>query len=261
MTAPIISSSVKTTPVSSRFVSRSTNYSGDKVVSVCRSAGKVVERSFDRSVPAPSSDTPDIPLILGGLVEMLQQGVVVISRTLQPLYWNVKAEELCGSLLGKGISSQELPAIVSEVCHRLTRHNHPSARPLVMECLTATGTTIRISARWFSPEAICRQSHMVAADAFNPVSPMSRSGIWQPCILVFLENCADTLQGEMDIERKKYDLTEREAEIWKLLRQEYTYQEISKILQISLNTVKTHVKNVYAKRRSFQGQERFWVSE
>ncbi len=46
-----------------------------------------------------------------------------------------------------------------------------------------------------------------------------------------------------------------------LLRQEYTYQEIARVLQISLNTVKTHVKNVYAKRRSFHGQEKFWCSE
>ncbi len=261
MNAPIISSSVKATPVSSRFVSRSTNYSGDKVVSVHRLGNKVVERSFDRSTASFPADVPDLTLILGGLVEMLQQGVVVVSRSFQPIYWNVKAEELCGSLLGKGINSQELPAIVSEVCHRLARHNYPSNRPLVMECLTATETTLRISARWFSPEAVCRQSHMVASDTVSSVSAISRPGVWQPCILVFLENCADTLQKEMDIERKKYDLTEREAEIWKLLKQEYTYQEISKMLQISLNTVKTHVKNVYAKRRSFQGQERFWVSE
>jgi DNA-binding CsgD family transcriptional regulator len=56
-----------------------------------------------------------------------------------------------------------------------------------------------------------------------------------------------------------YDLTEREAEICLLLRKEYTYQEIAKVLQISLNTVKTHVKNIYAKRRSYQGEEKILV--
>jgi DNA-binding CsgD family transcriptional regulator len=63
----------------------------------------------------------------------------------------------------------------------------------------------------------------------------------------------------MRIQQKKYDLTEREAEIWMLLRKEYTYQDIAKILQISLNTVKTHVKNIYAKRRTSQGEEKVLV--
>jgi ATP/maltotriose-dependent transcriptional regulator MalT len=86
-------------------------------------------------------------------------------------------------------------------------------------------------------------------------------GTQQPYILILLENCNDLLQEEVRIERKKYDLTEREAEVWMLLRQEYSYQDVAKLLQISLNTVKTHVKNVYAKKRSCQGREKFWCGD
>uniref|UniRef100_A0A832H5I6 Response regulator transcription factor n=1 Tax=Oscillatoriales cyanobacterium SpSt-402 TaxID=2282168 RepID=A0A832H5I6_9CYAN len=91
------------------------------------------------------------------------------------------------------------------------------------------------------------------------IAALSEAGNGMPAfIAVILENCEDVMQQEMRIQQKKYDLTEREAEIWMLLRQEYTYQEIAQKLQISLNTVKTHVKNVYAKRRSCQGKEKFW---
>jgi DNA-binding CsgD family transcriptional regulator len=131
-----------------------------------------------------------------------------------------------------------------------------------MECQMTNGQTVRISARWFYPGATHINGKMIEANnGIGSAGMPEQDGYRQPYILVFLENCADSLKEELRIEQRKYDLTEREAEIWMLLRQEYTYQEIAKMLQISLNTVKTHVKNVYAKRRSFQGQERFWCSE
>ncbi|MBC7972702.1 MAG: response regulator transcription factor [Verrucomicrobia bacterium] len=114
-----------------------------------------------------------------------------------------------------------------------------------MECQAPTGQTIRISARWLE----------------LAVQTTDLEKQRQPYILVLIENCHDLLYEELRIERKKYDLTEREAEVWMLLRQEYSYQEIAKMLQISLNTVKTHIKNVYAKKRSCQGREKFWCCD
>ena len=70
----------------------------------------------------------------------------------------------------------------------------------------------------------------------------------------------EVLRAEIWLERHKYDLTERESEIWILLRQEYTYLEIAELLQISANTVKTHVKHIYNKRRSRLHQKTFWAS-
>jgi LuxR family maltose regulon positive regulatory protein len=42
-------------------------------------------------------------------------------------------------------------------------------------------------------------------------------------------------------------LSERELTVLRLLAQNQTYQEISQALYVSLNTVKTHVKHIYAK--------------
>jgi hypothetical protein len=194
----------------------------------------------------PLSETSVLNLIRSSLLESLSQGVIVASRSLEPLYWNAKARALCQHLTGSEFPPLELPADVSEVCHRLIRNERLSDRPFVMECQAPTGQTIRISARWLEL-------------AGGQATDLERQR--QSYILVFLENCHDLLYEELRIERKKYDLTEREAEVWMLLRQEYSYQEIAKMLQISLNTVKTHVKNVYAKKRSCQGREKFWCCD
>ncbi|MBW4519400.1 MAG: helix-turn-helix transcriptional regulator [Scytolyngbya sp. HA4215-MV1] len=172
------------------------------------------------------------------LVNALQQGMLVLSRNLQLVYANEKAREICQMLL----SEQQmvgLPSEVSEICHRLTREGTSDGDSLVVEYLAPNHQTIRLYTCWLDlePGATTEPAY----------------------ILIRMENCHETLLEELRIERKKYDLTEREAEIWLLLRQECTYQAIAKSLQISLNTVKTHVKNLYAKKRSFQGQEKVVV--
>ncbi len=190
---------------------------------------------------AQASEAPALNLIQSSLLESLHQGVIVTSDSLKPLYWNTRARQLCQHLAGGDVQPIELPTAVTEVCRRLMRHERLSELPLILECQTAAGQTIRMNARWL---------HLADDRATQ-----------QPYILILLENCNDLLQEEVRIERKKYDLTEREAEVWMLLRQEYSYQDVAKLLQISLNTVKTHVKNVYAKKRSCQGREKFWCGD
>lgn len=195
--------------------------------------------------PSGHSESSSFDWLWSSLLESLPQGVVVLSRGLQPVYFNQKAKE-CAQLLGAGVP--ELPSVISEVCHRLLRQSGAD-RPIVVECQVARNETLRISARWlaaFQPGQGCEVRHSQPKDD-RPTY-----------ILVFLENCTEALRQELHIEQQKYDLTDRESEVWVLLRQEYSYQEIAKLLQISLNTVKTHVKNVYAKKRSCMDREKFW---
>ncbi len=242
MTAPLLVSSLESASLGSLF-------------SAC-AAEKTSKSSPPRRTKQPSghpqkpantplSETAILNLIRSSLLESLSQGVIVTSRSLNPLYWNAKARTLCQHLAGSAFPPLELPADVAEVCHRLIRNERLSDRPFVMECQAPTGQTIRMSARWLE----------------LAVQTTDLEKQRQPYILVLIENCHDLLYEELRIERKKYDLTEREAEVWMLLRQEYSYQEIAKMLQISLNTVKTHIKNVYAKKRSCQGREKFWCCD
>ena len=185
-----------------------------------------------------SSAAAALTSIWGALLEALPQGVMVFSRDLKLVYLNQKASRVCQLLAAGDRQPIHPPLVISEICHRLLKSNAVESQLMLMECQTVHEQTIRVRANWL---------------ALNPggMATVQES----PYILVLLENCNETLQGELRIEQQKYDLTEREAEIWMLLRQEYSYQDIAERLQISLNTVKTHVKNVYAKRRSSQGRE------
>lgn len=252
MTAPLVFASLDTTPAGALFRSCAAE-KADRAVS---RRVRVTSSHQPQANKAQSGDALALNVIQSSLLESLRQGVIVTSRSLKPLYWNAKARLLCQHLADGEAQALELPSAVSEVCHRLMRHERLSDRPLVMECQTAAGQTIRISARWLDLTA---DRSNVASKAAGGAHPVDR-GV-QPHILILLENCNDLLQEELRIERKKYDLTEREAEVWMLLRQEYSYQDIAKLLQISLNTVKTHVKNVYAKKRSCQGREKFWCGD
>lgn len=56
-----------------------------------------------------------------------------------------------------------------------------------------------------------------------------------------------TLEGKQEDERERKLLTEREREVMSLFIKGYKQSEIAKELQISIDTVKRHIKNVYAK--------------
>ena len=51
----------------------------------------------------------------------------------------------------------------------------------------------------------------------------------------------------VDGEAMPVDLTQREREVLLLLARGLTYDEIGRLLDVSINTVRTHVRAVYAK--------------
>ncbi|MBW4541744.1 MAG: hypothetical protein KME43_21750 [Myxacorys chilensis ATA2-1-KO14] len=224
-----------------------------KLSSPCSSRKQLFSNSPVFSIDNHSADKRECPAPgLGGaghvnadllwkvLLESIQEGVIVVSRSLQPIYLNHQAEEICQQLQG---SREGLPTAIAEACHRLMREKMTASEPLVVEYQGDSGQFIRLRVRWISFDA-------------HPANEVPAHNY----ILVLLEDCYTALREELALEQKKYDLTDREAEIWLLLRQEYTYQEISNMLNISLNTVKTHIKNVYAKRRSLLRDRNVWHS-
>ncbi|MGA9381995.1 MAG: helix-turn-helix transcriptional regulator [Phormidium sp.] len=174
------------------------------------------------------------------LAESLREGVMVISRHVQPIYMNQQAQEISQKLSVGDRHLTILPLEISEICYRLIRYGIGNQQSIVTECFTSEQETIRIRASW------------VNLGANDPNLPASET----QHILIFLENRYQVLQEDLQFEQQKYQLTDREIEIWSLLRQEYSYQEIAEKLHISLNTVKTHVKNIYAKKRWHQVKDR-----
>ncbi len=68
-------------------------------------------------------------------------------------------------------------------------------------------------------------------------------------IVVTLEDCNSSSQNIAIADAKKYGLTKREAEVWLLRYANLPYKEIAQHLYITINTVKKHIKNIYAKQQ------------
>jgi DNA-binding CsgD family transcriptional regulator len=78
----------------------------------------------------------------------------------------------------------------------------------------------------------------------------------RPYLLVTIEDRRQSTQNAAIADAKKYGFTPREAQIWLLRRANHSYKEIAAQLYITLNTVKKHMKNIYAKQ-----QANLWVQE
>jgi len=81
----------------------------------------------------------------------------------------------------------------------------------------------------------------------NGVGPISPGIAYK--ILQLVQNNQVSLLQKQKIEKEKlpFNLTEREQEILKLLVQGLLYKEIGSRLDISVNTAKKHVMNIYSK--------------
>jgi len=82
----------------------------------------------------------------------------------------------------------------------------------------------------------------------SAVEAISKDYIWlAPHITTeFLKNMTNK-QDKQDHEKLFENLSNAEKKVARLLKQGYTNMEISKELNISINTVKTHVKHIYEK--------------
>ena len=74
------------------------------------------------------------------------------------------------------------------------------------------------------------------------------------CLLIVLEDRQQTIRNRALSDATLFGLTERETEIWQMRLRGDGYKEISVALWISLDTVKKHVKNILAKRRSHKDE-------
>ncbi len=263
MTSPLLSQSVEPSGLGSLLSYRAPRRQASHL-STGRLTTSLAQRSFDRSAAADLEKDLEFSKLSRQLLELMPQGVLVVSRNLNLLYWNQKAKEICLSTQEKSACGSYLPPSVLEGCHRMMRQDSTDQRSFVQDYLASNGQTIRMTVRWLESalDPKTRVFDKTKLTDRNRVSQESECN--QPLrslIAVFLENCDEVLREDLRVQQKKYALTERESEIWLLLRKDHSYQKIAETLQISLNTVKTHVKNIYAKRRSCQDQETFWCCE
>lgn len=95
-----------------------------------------------------------------------------------------------------------------------------------------------------SSENIVEVLTQMHENGVGPISP----GIAHKILQLVQNNTVSLLQKNVPLkEKSSFNLTEREQEILKLLVQGMQYKEIGNQLQISANTAKKHVMNIYSK--------------
>jgi DNA-binding NarL/FixJ family response regulator len=88
-------------------------------------------------------------------------------------------------------------------------------------------------------------AEMIEQMCDNGVGPISPGIAFK--ILQLVQNNSISLVQKQNVEKMPFNLTEREQEILKLLVQGLLYKEIGNQLDISPNTAKKHVLNIYSK--------------
>ena len=122
------------------------------------------------------------------LMELVRDGVLIVSQKLEPIYLNLKARDICQQLWNSSYSSTQLPPILSHISYQLLRNISAQTKPLIIDYQVGIGLTIRIRAFQFP----------------NPQGQeLSTPGSERHYILVFLEDRNVTLNEELKIEQRK----------------------------------------------------------
>jgi DNA-binding CsgD family transcriptional regulator len=178
---------------------------------------------------------PQQPSLLQAIVESFIDGVLILSETGEWIHANDCARRLCRQLIKGQVSAQTVPPSIWRVCESLIdSHEWFSDRKMILESeIDATeGADLRVRVRWLELEEGDRHY-----------------------ILVTLEDRQQLAQKAAIADASKYDLTPREAEVWSLKLAHYSYKEIAAKLHITNNTVKKHMKNIYAKQQVFEWEQ------
>jgi DNA-binding CsgD family transcriptional regulator len=96
--------------------------------------------------------------------------------------------------------------------------------------------------------SVCFAVACIAAVIGILLIPTLYNSIVNKCVNTYKKNLSIRLDRK-NIEQiaKSYSLTNKEIEIFTLLLNKYRYNQIASEMNISLNTVKTHIKHIYSK--------------
>lgn len=166
--------------------------------------------------------------LLRTIVDSLIDGVLLLTPLGEWVYGNHNAHRLCQSLSLGQPTPEKVPSQIRQICHLFlsdpNQSNYPAA--VESEITTESGDRYRVRVSWLQTE-----------EAKTPY------------LLVTLEDCYQAARSRAIAESLQYKLTERQAEVWLLHRTGHTYRETAAKLFVSHNTVKRHMKDIYAKQR------------
>ncbi len=166
--------------------------------------------------------------LMQAVIESFVDGIFILTADGELVHVNKRARSICQQLTFL-LDKDEIPDEIRRICQSLreSRQLFPNKKiSIESEIETKSSVKIRIRARWLQTN-----------ESNNDY------------LLVTLEDREQTIRSMAISEAKKYGLTERESQVWLLRRGNYSYQEIAEKLYITINTVKKHLKNIYAKQQ------------
>jgi DNA-binding CsgD family transcriptional regulator len=172
---------------------------------------------------------------LQAVVEGFVDGVLILTDRGEWVYANTQAHRICPSLFQGASPPDAVTQEIWRVCQSLIdSHQIFPEETIIIESEVVTNSSVsyRIRARWLGFDESQRLF-----------------------LLVTLEDLHQSIENMALADVKKYGLTPREAEVWLLRRSNYSYKEIAAKLDITSNTVKKHMKSIYAKQQVSEWDE------
>jgi DNA-binding CsgD family transcriptional regulator len=167
--------------------------------------------------------------LLQAVIESFVDGILILSTQGELLHANECARRIWRKLRSGENFMNAIPEEIWSVCQSLieNRKLFPDQKTFIeSEMETDKSVKLRLRVRWLQ---LCASNDSV--------------------LLVTLEDCNQSSQNTAIADAKKYGLTDREAEVWLLRKANLSYKQIADQLFITINTVKKHLKNIYAKQQ------------
>lgn len=168
-------------------------------------------------------------LVFQEALMQLTDGVLIITEDKKVIFANECASRILRQVNLDRENSEPLPREISYLCNSLTdiRRMFPGQH-------------------WLMTTKICISS----AVTFNVHARyMKLDTLGKYCIVLVLKDHYQLIKTIAIEEARKYNLTDRETEIWLLQRANYTYKQIASELFIAPNTVKKHMQNIHLKKK------------
>ncbi|MFQ4136130.1 helix-turn-helix transcriptional regulator [Nodosilinea sp. PGN35] len=166
------------------------------------------------------------------LVEELIGGILVFNDQQKLIYASESAYRVLSQLKQSEDPQNSIPHEIRHICKSLvqSRHLFPNQNWLIeFDIFTNAATTLHICSRWLNLDVI---DH--------------------PYLLLTIEDRQQAILNLIIEEAERYGLTPREKEVWLLQQNNCTYKQIAAELGITPNTVKKHMRSIYAKKKAQQ---------
>ncbi|MGB3296026.1 MAG: helix-turn-helix transcriptional regulator [Phormidesmis sp.] len=175
------------------------------------------------------ASTPDLSILRAAL-EGLQDGFIIARPTGEIEKINANAQRICTFLQKSRLKENVLPPEIWKICQSAIANQ----------------------------DVLSFQKIGIDAEIILPTLGAARIRVQNirlaqtPYLLIVIEDRQQTVRNKALSDAALFGLTQRETEVWQLRLRGSDYGDISAALWISQNTVKKHIKNILAKRRSHE---------